>query len=65
MIYDHGNPTNYQSEIDDVGLQLLSDMITRHYGARCDVQDKGCPVCDAWAFFDELEQIVREVNKVD
>lgn len=61
MVHDLEN----QYEIDNFALYLLKDMITRYYGARCDEHDPECVVCNAWAFFDGLEEIVNEVNEVN
>lgn len=61
MIHDLEN----QSAIDDFGLYLLKNIVTRHCGERCDEYDggpQGCCVCNAWAFVDGLEELVKETR---
>ena len=52
-----------QHELDDFTLYLLENLLTRTHGNRCDTHDEGCPVCEAWKFFDDLSDTVKEMRK--
>lgn len=52
-----------QQELNDFTLFALKGLITRVYGARCESFQRNCPTCDAWGFYDDLEEtVVMEVK---
>ena len=53
---------NNQHELDDFTLFALKGLITRVYGERCSTYQRNCPTCDAWGFYDDLEETVAEVK---
>ena len=44
-------------------MNLVEEAMTGHWGERCDGYEQGCPVCDAWAEYDNLVIFGETLNK--